>query len=127
MRTLAITFAVAVLLSDPAFAADQDAIASRIEQAGGKVVRQSIRKLGDGIVAVKLPARKPVDELLESLVGCPELRQLDFFHCDIGDDGWAALARLTGKRCDFLSLTRSRATPSQGAMNRKERLGPVRE
>ena len=27
-----------------------------------------------------------------------------------------ALARLTGKRCDFLSLTRSRATPSQGAM-----------
>jgi ComF family protein len=27
-----------------------------------------------------------------------------------------ALSRLTGKPCDFLSLTRSRATPSQGAM-----------
>ena len=96
MRTRAITFAVAVLISDPAFAADQDAIARRIEQAGGKVVRQSIRKLGDGIVAVKLPARKPVDELLEALVGCTQLRRLEFHSCKIGDDGWAALARLTG-------------------------------
>lgn len=96
MRTLVIAFGIALLAAEFSVAADQDVIASRIEQAGGKVVRQSIRKLGDGIVAVKLPARKPVDELLEALVGCPELRQLDFFHCDIGDDGWAALARLTG-------------------------------
>ncbi|HEY4941278.1 MAG TPA: ComF family protein [Rhizomicrobium sp.] len=42
-----------------------------------------------------------------------------------------ALARLTGKRCDFLCLTRARATPSQGAMRsakarRRNMLGAFR-
>jgi len=94
---LAVFASVACLL--PAWAADpEEEVAHAIKKMGGKVERQSVRKLGVGIIAVSLQyalGKEAADPVFQLLADCKQLRRLQVNGSKITSEGMNALGRLT--------------------------------